>query len=745
MESVEKDMQRVAEAYDTFIKAQQQGAIIGVIKTGFNGLFKDLVKGTRSFTESFTELFDNAINQIIDNSLQNLWNGFQKVFSGINSGWGDIASSLLQLGIAGIKHLVSNSSKPAASSSETFAGETTGLSKFRYADTFGREVGSTYRTGTEQRYADSLNKMASIAYDNSTSITGYLSSLSAQIQNSSFGGAISGVLSPLKDSLYNTFQPAVDFIKQGWDKVTGTFTAALPAASSGTSLAQLLAGSTNGNFSPVANGANLTMWNDPVSRGLGMSGYQLGDLPYSPTPTTAGAESAASGASSISSKVTIALAVMKAGYEIISTALDNQAKLGTQVANSMYAVSDALLAINLPILLSPGFIAAIPGMIAAGVTNALGAFSDVIDGDWKRGVASAFGGIIGRMIYSFMPQRSPNMWINNFSPSQENLSQRQPLAGGLYERGTNKGKFFGTDTALGSMELSYHEIPRKTDMEKVDAGFKQLLLMYKATNASVAANLNEIDLYRGRGEATIDAYLTRLQTDRIAFKQELESMDVADITKDYYDSVSKWFRGIGTFAGTAFATIYDNLTKTFAATSTDSSVFSANIAQVSAILANQMKDLPVAVIDNLTKILKTPGAGGNPDDVLSELVNNLASFEELFKFVSGSQIGATVSQTKVSEWIVSWSELGLEIQNAGNAWAAYLSLFKKSVSDFNKDTFISSAESYYTGIKDKFVGMGYSDKQSVSLSNTSILGAQQLSEFSVANNQLLTGGMVCAQ
>jgi len=760
---LEDQMRQVGEAYDRMITAQQTAELIDSIKSGFADGFKSILDGTKTFGEAFKGILDNAIDTIINQSLNNLMTGFQNVFRGVSGGWTQVLGSMVQLGVAAAVSLFSKKDKKAApSGAMSFQGTTPGLSAFKGSDLFSREAGEGYQTSVSADYNDTLNKLASMVYANSTSINSFISDLGSQLQNSVAGSYVAELFRPLTDGVNAVISPFTE-LSNVVTKATSSISTDLSSAFS--SAFKVLGLTSN------VGATTLTAFSNTTTLGMASAitptfgtatalapGATAAQAAITPAFSNVGAAAAgidklsqvsttlatsSTKATAALGNVSVVLAIAAAGYGIVTAAMNENYNVGEKVAHSLYAVSDAMLSIGLMNAFNPvGWVL----LIAAAVTNAIGSVTEMISGDFKQGLKRMLFGVFADMI-PIMKPREPNTWFNNFNASAENIAGRQDLGEGIYSRPTNKGKFIGADTAMGSVELSYHEIPKKQSMADLDASFVELVRIYQKTNGIIADSLTVIDKVTDEGVSTVSMWIASLDSGRVAMKQKLSEMDSSQTANEYYSIMSERLQSFGTIAGQIWGTLFDNLSAALVNINPENSVYAAGTAQLASLLAPLMADLPVKVIDDLTRIIKAPAVGGDIQEIYTELLTNLTAYNKILAFASMSEfsIEAVLEPEKVSGMIAKWSELGLEITSASDSWIAFVSIFQKAAGDMKGSELLDAADSFYNELINKFKGTGYTESQSYTLANTAVLGAQQVQAMGAADSEMLSGGVAFAK
>lgn len=759
------DANKTTRDFLEFTKAA--GTSVDGLKETFASVFIAMGDTTKTFTQSMADMFDNMVTRMLDASAKLMANGLLDWFNNVQGGGTNFLLGAIGTAVSlGVKFLSKTPSRSSPSTAQTGDSSALGIASMRAADVFGRDTAFQFDTVAAAQYNANLKTLAGVAYDNSKNIVEFLSNISDSIGTTGAASYVKDLFSPVT----NAFTKGSALIDSATSSFSSSFTGLTdkyiaPAFDYVSNL--LGVGSSTAGFAGLTGGSIAANWSSGIAQlpsaawtggtngiySLGQTGSFAGSVQAS----EAAAENAGSAFGGLSEALGTGaqvIGVLKAGWDIVNTAMDKTASIGEQVASSFYAVRNAAMAFG------PG------GLLVAGVANFIGSISDMFDGDFKRGLRNAIFGPFGDIIAEltgFLKTRTPNAWINQFNPlgsgytpeKMAPITAQAPgykaLGEGLYQRGTNKGLFIGTETRLGSVELSYHEIHRKTDMTELDTQFKALLKIYRQTNNTIANSLDAIDAINKESVSTVGLFLGKLsdgeEKNRIALKQELSDLDTGNMTDKLYGDISVRLRETGTKAGMIWSTIFDNLMVAFKNISVDNSVFAAGAANLASLLAIPLNQFSVQVVDDLTKAIKAPAIGGNISDVEKELETNFSAFKKMFAVINDPQfgIGAGVSDTKISGLIMSWSKLGLGIEETSNSWIAFVDLFNKAQPTLDVTKFESEMTKAWDGLIKKFTDTGLTQVQAVSLTSSAVVGASVLKEKGVADKDLLQGGLAFAE
>ncbi len=720
------DKNKTTRDFLEFTKAA--GTSVDGLKETFASVFIAMGDTTKSFTESMADMFDNMVTRMLDASAKLMANGLLDWFQGIQGGGTNAILGAIGTAVSlGVKYFSKTPTRSAPSTAQTGDSSALGIASMRAADVFGRETAFQFDTMTAAKFNNDLKALASVAYDNSKNIVEFLSGISDSIGTTGAASYVKDLFSPIKSLLsagseaYSTVDSAItglgkNIVNAGSRAVTWVSNAL--GLGSAASVAPM-------GFAGLEGGSVAGSWS------AGVAAQNAGTFAGS----AQAAEVAATAPSAINGALqtfSSAMAVIGAMYTTFSyfSGLSDMIDRG----NVTEIVSSTGLLIGSVMMLIPGM-----QMIA--------------------GIVMAISAIVGL----FTKIRTPNAWINqfnslgqNFTPQAQaenvaNIPGVTDLGEGVYQRPTNKGSFIGTQTALGSIEMSYHEIPRKTDMTELKNNFISLLKIYRQTNNAIASSLNSIDEINGQAGETVKRFLGKLgdgeEKNRIALKQELSDLDTGNMTDFLYSSISARLKDTGTKAGMVWSMIFDNLMTTFKNISGDNSAFAAGVANLASVLAIPFNNLSLQVIDDLTKSIKAPAVGGKVEDIQKELTDNVMAYYKMFAIINDPQfgIGAGVSDTKISGLIATWAKLGLGIEETSNSWIAFVDLFHKSQPTLDVARFESEMTKTWDGLIQKFVDTGLTQVQAVSMTSSAVVGASVLKESGIADKDLLKGGLAFAE
>ena len=720
---LEYQLSTLAVKYDQLREAIIQKELFDSLKTNFASAITDMVKGTKSFTDIFKNLFDSAIDSILNSSIKRLQLGLENIWNGYSSGWGQVTSSLIGIGVSAIGSLLNKSNDKAPVNAAIQTGKTFGSANFYRADTGARDINYNAMIEPIRQWNAAIDNATSLIRENSESITQFLDRTSATI----FGDTISNYFKPLIDKIEAPFTQVYSYVskfgenllnsgKQLFQNVTNSITGSILDSATNAGFNALLGSSVAGSWSAGIGGLSTstgaiatTSWNAGTNlASLGTSSF-AGSVQAAEAASTAmtAATSAASTVVTYIPYVGMFLAVLKSGFEIAKIAANDYLSTLGKISASLKAT----------------------GVYAFQLTAGL---LQMADGDTLGGGVYAIFGQLGELIVNAFKE-SPSFTLLSY-PKFNQESQYDPSGKFFSSGGAHQSASIGVETAFGYLDTRVNAVSGIT-ADKVKDSFLPLLETTKSFDAALANSIKHVDSLNGQN--TLSKFLSKAK--QYEPEYGLDNLDSSrSITDRLINYIGKGLSDTGTLAGVTAGTWIKAFSTKILDTSKGENYNLTQVFNIEDFISNTLpylSKLPTTLAKLFTDSVKSISSGATQEEFIKQFTDFFQGWTIAEQGLAA--LGTDIKNTVIPEYLASLVGLGFTVKDAGIQLVQYAEAFHEA-GGYTNDTLNAVITDLLNTAKSK----GYSKEQVGAYTSTTLTlskTAQELGFKDSANSaKLLT-------
>ena len=390
--------------------------------------------------------------------------------------------------------------------------------------------------------------------------------------------------------------------------------------------------------------------------------------------STQAATSATSSLSSAIGNIGMVVGFISAGFEIAKIASSKYLSDLGKAAESLLAISPALLAI--PVV----------GWIASAVTHAMGTWLNIFDtGFTAKNLGNLLFGPVGGFLGGLFGDEPapPNFkWYQTGGGS--NPESYDANAGASYYKTGGGSKGMKIQTPFGELKMQIFVDGGGVKGNDVISAFSPLLKVVKDTDNGLVKALDAID------ERAMAFYRDNTGSSIWKGKQSLKGMDVASALMSRYGAISDVLGKSDTAVGEAFDAWFDVLTSKFIKASKNNVTQILGIVSSVAVSLKSFMTLPLSLTKVIADSVKSVSQGATPDQVAAEIEGIVSAFAVAKTGLKN--LGASVNDERVVTFLANVNAIGYGVKDAGAnlvAYAGALKLMNKNIGDLGEQLMIT--------------------------------------------------------
>ncbi len=715
----------IADKYDQLREALIQKDLFDSLKSSFASAISDMAKGTKSFTEIFKDLFDSAIDSILDSSIKRLQLGLENVWNGYSSGWGQIATSVIGIGVSAIGSWLSKSNTKEPVNPAIVAGKTLGAASFYQADTGSRNINYAYSVEPIRAWNQALNDAATLIRNNSETITSFLGRAADRV----FGAGTTTYLSNLLDTIKKPFVSLYDYaskfgesiLNKGQDILTqGTnlLTGATTALTAG--FAGLAGGSVAGAWSSgvgalstSTGSAVTTSWNAGVNlQSLGSASSFAGSAQAADAAAGAGTQAGSQLGSTIGA-IGAFLTAIKLGFDLASIA-------GNKYLTTLEKVSASFKA-------AEGVVVAIPvvGWIAAAGLHVLAAITQLLSGDWIGGLSYLFGGHVGELIAG-MFKKDPSFTMLSYS--KWNPESTYDPSGKFFSSGggRNQSASIGIETDFGYLDARVNDAGHIT-ADYVKEAYLPLLNKVNEYDTQLANSIRGVDATYGSKDTLA---IFRANAKQYEPERPLDNLNSSELVgMRFTDYIGKGLQNTGTIAGETAGLWIDAFSKKLLDETKGDNYNYAQIFNIESFIATALPDLvklPKKLASLFVDSVKSVADGATQDEFIQQFIDFFHGWAIASQGLAS--MGTDINQTVIPEYLASLVGLGFTVKDSAIQLVQYAEALN-TAGGYTKETL----NAIITDLLDTAKAKGYSKDQVAGYTSTALTLSKTGQELGFAN------------